>query len=162
MTVAIVLTGGRRPGPGPGRHRGAAVLLRARCERRRHADAPALLGQHDHELDAVVADYEERLACCLPGRKGHAVITTGALRSPAPEQVATVLAHERAHLRGRHPLCGIGGEGRRSPGRPRKWRGANRMARWGLCGRCARPAAVTGSPLPDPPDPDPPLCQECA
>lgn len=51
-----------------------------------------------------MVDYDERLAYCLPGRKGHAVITTGALASLAPEQVAAVLAHEQAHLRGRHHL----------------------------------------------------------
>ncbi|MFB4276422.1 MULTISPECIES: hypothetical protein [unclassified Nonomuraea] len=28
-------------------------------------------------------DHDERPACCLPGRNGHAVITTGALRSLA-------------------------------------------------------------------------------
>ncbi|MEV0388039.1 M56 family metallopeptidase [Nonomuraea sp. NPDC050643] len=83
---------------------GAAVLLRARRERRRHAEALTLLGRHDFDLDALVVDYDERLAYCLPGRKGHTVITTGALRSLAPEQVAAVLAHERAHLRGRHHL----------------------------------------------------------
>ncbi|MEV4471275.1 M56 family metallopeptidase [Nonomuraea sp. NPDC049504] len=83
---------------------GAVVLLRARRERRRHAEALSLLGRHDGDLDALVVDYDERLVYCLPGRKGHAVITTGALRSLAPEQVAAVLAHEQAHLRGRHHL----------------------------------------------------------
>ncbi|UBU11477.1 M56 family metallopeptidase [Nonomuraea gerenzanensis] len=83
---------------------GAAVLLRARRERRRHAEALSLLGRHDGDLGALVVDYDERLAYCLPGRKGHAVITTGTLRSLAPEQVAAVLAHEQAHLRGRHHL----------------------------------------------------------
>ncbi|MEU4508272.1 M56 family metallopeptidase [Nonomuraea wenchangensis] len=83
---------------------GAAVLLRARGERRRHAEALSLLGRHDGELDALVVDYDERLVYCLPGRNGHAVITTGALRSLAPEQVAAVLAHEQAHLRGHHHL----------------------------------------------------------
>jgi hypothetical protein len=83
---------------------GGAVLLSARRERRRHAEALTLLGRHDLGLDAVVVDYEERMAYCLPGRNGHAVITTGALRSLAPEQVAAVLAHEQAHLRGRHHL----------------------------------------------------------
>ncbi|MFC7641244.1 M56 family metallopeptidase [Streptosporangium lutulentum] len=63
-----------------------------------------LLGRHDSELDAVVLDHDEAAAYCLPGRKGRAVITTAALRSLAPEQVAAVLAHERAHLRGRHHL----------------------------------------------------------
>ncbi|WP_327582366.1 M56 family metallopeptidase [Nonomuraea sp. NBC_00507] len=83
---------------------GGAVMLGARRARRRHAEALALLGEHDHDLDALVVDYEERLVYCLPGRKGHAVITTGALRSLAPEQVAAVLAHEQAHLRERHHL----------------------------------------------------------
>ncbi|MEV0819869.1 M56 family metallopeptidase [Nonomuraea rubra] len=83
---------------------GGAVLLGARRERRRHAEALALLGRHHTGLGAMVVDYEERLAYCLPGRRGHAVITTGALRSLAPEQVAAVLEHERAHLRGRHHL----------------------------------------------------------
>ncbi|MGP4104590.1 M56 family metallopeptidase [Nonomuraea sp. KM90] len=89
---------------------GSAVVLRTRRERRRHAEALALLGRHDHDLDALVVDYDERLAYCLPGRNGHAVITTGALRSLAPEQVAAVLAHERAHLRGRHHLVLAGAE----------------------------------------------------
>ncbi|MFG1679305.1 M56 family metallopeptidase [Nonomuraea sp. NPDC049269] len=83
---------------------GGAVLFGARRERRRHADALALLGRHDVDLGAMVVDYEQRLAYCLPGRNGHAVITTGALRSLAPEQVAAVLAHEQAHLNGHHHL----------------------------------------------------------
>ncbi|TMR93569.1 M48 family metalloprotease [Nonomuraea basaltis] len=91
---------------------GGAVLLVARRERRRHAEALALLGEHDADLGALVVDYEERLAYCLPGRKGHAVITTGALRSLAPEQVAAVLAHEQAHLRGRHHLVLAAAEAR--------------------------------------------------
>ncbi|WP_431922381.1 M56 family metallopeptidase [Nonomuraea jabiensis] len=89
---------------------GGAVLLGARRERRRHAEALSLLGKHDVGLGALVVDYDERLAYCLPGRKGHAVITTGALRSLAPEQVAAVLAHEQAHLRGRHHLVPVGAE----------------------------------------------------
>ncbi|MCG5215923.1 M56 family metallopeptidase, partial [Streptosporangium soli] len=87
-----------------------AVLIRARGERRRHAEALALLGRHDGRLGALVVDYEERMAYCLPGRNGQTVITTGALRSLAAEQVAAVLAHERAHLRGRHHLVLAGAE----------------------------------------------------
>ncbi|GGL59787.1 M56 family metallopeptidase [Planomonospora parontospora] len=82
----------------------AAVLLRARRERRHHAQMLALLGCHDGELGAVVLTYDEPAAYCVPGRRGRAVITTGALQSLAPEEVAAVLAHERAHLRGRHHL----------------------------------------------------------
>ncbi|WP_440107028.1 M56 family metallopeptidase [Streptosporangium sp. H16] len=83
---------------------GAAILVRARRERRRHAEMLNLLGRHDGALDAVVLDHDEAAAYCLPGRDGKAVITTAALRSLAPEQVAAVLAHEQAHLRGRHHL----------------------------------------------------------
>ena len=91
-------------------HTSGAVLIRARGERRRHAEALTLLGRHDGRLGALVVDYEERMAYCLPGRNGQAVITTGALRTLAAEQVAAVLAHERAHLRGRHHLVLAGAE----------------------------------------------------
>lgn len=91
-------------------HCAVAVLSRARAERRRHAETLALLGRHDGRLDAIVVDYDERLAYCLPGRHGKAVITTGALRSLSLEQVAAVLAHEQAHLRGRHHLVLAGAE----------------------------------------------------
>ncbi|WP_326646235.1 M56 family metallopeptidase [Streptosporangium sp. NBC_01755] len=84
---------------------GAAILVRARRERRRHAEMLNILGHHDGVLDAVVLDHDEAAAYCLPGRDGKAVITTAALRSLAPEQVAAVLAHEQAHLRGRHHLA---------------------------------------------------------
>ncbi|MEO3860740.1 M56 family metallopeptidase [Acrocarpospora sp. B8E8] len=82
----------------------AAVLVMAGRERREHSDMLNLLGRHDGELDAVVLDHEVPAAYCLPGRQGRAVITTGAIQSLPPEQVAAVLAHEQAHLRGRHHL----------------------------------------------------------
>ncbi|MFI6602545.1 M56 family metallopeptidase [Nonomuraea sp. NPDC050536] len=82
----------------------AGVLLTARRERARHAGMLAILGRRDGELDAVVLEYGEPLAYCLPGRQNQAVITTAALRALPPEHVAAVLAHERAHLRGRHHL----------------------------------------------------------
>ncbi|MGW3347889.1 M56 family metallopeptidase [Nonomuraea rubra] len=80
------------------------VLVSAYRERRRHAEMLRLLGRHDSELDAIVLDYEEPLVYCLPGRQSKMVITTAALRSLTPEHVVAVLAHERAHLRGRHHL----------------------------------------------------------
>jgi Peptidase family M48 len=89
---------------------GAAMLLRTSRQRRRHAQMLMLIGRHDGDLGAVVVDYDERLVYCLPGRNGQAVITAGALRCLAPEQVAAVLAHERAHLCGRHHLLLAGAE----------------------------------------------------
>jgi Zn-dependent protease with chaperone function len=99
---------------------GAAVLLRAHVERREHAAMLGLLGRHDTDLGAVVIDYDERLAYCVPGRHAQMVITTGALHTLAPEQVTAVLEHERAHLRGRHHLVLAGAEAlaRAFPGVP--------------------------------------------
>lgn len=88
----------------------AHVLLRARRDRRRHAEMLTLLGRHDGDLGAVVVEYGERVAYCLPGRRAQTVITTAALESLSAEQVAAVLAHERAHLRGRHHLVLAAGE----------------------------------------------------
>ena len=41
---------------------------------------------------------------CLPGRRSLVVVTTGALDQLPAGQLTVVLAHERAHLRGRHDL----------------------------------------------------------
>lgn len=81
-----------------------AVLFTARRERRRHAEMLSIIGRHDGDLGALVIEFGEPLAYCLPGRRGKAVITTGALRSLSAEHVAAVLAHEQAHLRERHHL----------------------------------------------------------
>ncbi|GAA2647908.1 M56 family metallopeptidase [Nonomuraea recticatena] len=87
-----------------------AVLVRARRERGRHAAMLALLGRPDSALGAIVVDYAEPLVYCLPGRAAKTVITTAALRSLSASQVAAVLAHERAHVRGRHHLVLAAGE----------------------------------------------------
>lgn len=89
---------------------GGAVLVRAAVERRRHAAMLRLLGRRDAGLGAVVIDYDERLAYCVPGRRAQTVITTSALRALTPQQIAAVLEHERAHLRGRHHLVLAGAE----------------------------------------------------
>jgi Zn-dependent protease with chaperone function len=87
-----------------------AVLLTARRERTRHTKMLDILGRHDGDLGAVVLEYGDPLAYCLPGRRGKTVITTGALRSLSAEHVTAVLAHERAHLEGRHHLVLAAGE----------------------------------------------------
>ncbi|MFE3448895.1 M56 family metallopeptidase [Nonomuraea sp. NPDC059194] len=88
----------------------AVVLARAGRQRRRHAEGLAVLGRPDPELGAVVVEHAEPLVYCLPGRTATTVITTAALRSLNAEQLAAVLAHERAHLRGRHHLVLAAGE----------------------------------------------------
>lgn len=54
---------------------------------------------------AVVIDRPLAGAFCLPSRRGgQIVVTTGALEQLSTDELVAVLAHERAHLRGRHHL----------------------------------------------------------
>lgn len=82
----------------------AGEIGHAAALRRRHAAALALIGRPDHDLGAVVVDHAMPAAYCLPGRDGRVVVTTAALDALDADQVRAVLAHERAHLRGRHHL----------------------------------------------------------
>jgi Zn-dependent protease with chaperone function len=53
---------------------------------------------------AVVLDAPQPAAYCVPGRPATIVLTTAALAILDAGQLAAVLAHERAHLAGRHHL----------------------------------------------------------
>ncbi|MFC8452663.1 M56 family metallopeptidase [Kitasatospora sp. NPDC057223] len=59
-----------------------------------------LLAPGDHPL-AVLAD-DRADAFALPGRPGRVVVTAGMLRALSAPERAALLAHERAHLSGRH------------------------------------------------------------
>lgn len=61
----------------------------------------ALLGAGT-DRDLVVLPHPVPAAYCVPGRPGHIVMTDGALRALASDQVDAVVAHERAHLAGHH------------------------------------------------------------
>lgn len=50
------------------------------------------------------------LAYCVPGAGGRIVLTTAAADALSPEQRDAVVAHERAHLRGRHDLVRLGAD----------------------------------------------------
>lgn len=52
----------------------------------------------------MVIDAPRPAAYCVPGRPGTIVLTSAALAVLDPAQLAAVLAHERAHLAGRHHL----------------------------------------------------------
>jgi len=88
----------------------AAAMLALRCGRRlqaarqrtrSHAEAAFLTGRHLGP-STVVLDVPQRASYCLP--PGIIVVTSGALGILAPAQLDAVLAHERAHLAGRHHL----------------------------------------------------------
>jgi Zn-dependent protease with chaperone function len=76
-------------------------LQAAQQQTRSHAEAAFLTGRHVGP-STVVLDVPQRAAYCVP--PGIIVVTSGALGILAPAQLDAVLAHERAHLAGRHHL----------------------------------------------------------
>jgi Zn-dependent protease with chaperone function len=80
-------------------------LRRASISTREHAEAARIVGRRAGGPDAAfVLDAARPAVYCVPGRPPTIVLTTGALAVLDPEQLAAVLAHERAHLAGRHHL----------------------------------------------------------
>lgn len=80
---------------------GCVVCRAARRERRQHRCDLHLLGE-PAGTGVVVLDHPQPSAFCVPGEGGHIVLTRGALDVLSPAELAAVLAHERAHLSGRH------------------------------------------------------------
>lgn len=86
------------------------VSYRSRARRARHRTLVDLLDRAEQhgEFEAVVPgalrvlDGPLPFAYCLPGRSPRVVLSGAALRMLPAEQVAAVLTHEQAHLRGRH------------------------------------------------------------
>ncbi|MER5770887.1 M56 family metallopeptidase [Streptomyces sp. NPDC001985] len=98
----------------------AGTAWRARRERRRHADLLLMIGTEAPGYGATVVEHAVPAVYCLPGRDRRVVVTRGALDVLTGEQVRAVLAHERAHLRGRHhlPLLAAGAFAAAFPGLP--------------------------------------------
>jgi peptidase M48-like protein len=101
-TIAIALIGlalvvsaltGRRIG-------GTLRKLRARSHR--HAMAARVVGSPTRWRDVVVVEAEHPAAYCVAGRPCAIVVTTAAVATLEDDQLAAVLAHEQAHLSGRH------------------------------------------------------------
>lgn len=79
-------------------------LRGARRTRREHLHGLQLVARRDPTLDALVVDHPAAAAYCLPGRAATIVLTSSAVASLRDRELAAVIAHERAHLRGRHHL----------------------------------------------------------
>jgi Zn-dependent protease with chaperone function len=77
-------------------------LLRARAHTHRHAQQARVVGRHVDGVDAVVLDAPERVAYCVAGRPNTIVVTSATLDALDDRHLGAVLAHERAHLAGRH------------------------------------------------------------
>lgn len=73
--------------------------------RRRHRSLLALVARRDPGTpDALVLDHAAAAAYCLPGWHATLVVSAGTLQMLDRDQLAAVLAHERAHGRERHDL----------------------------------------------------------
>jgi bla regulator protein blaR1 len=81
----------------------AATHLRAAGQQAlRHAQTARLAGRPEPALGAVLVEHPEPTAYCVAGRQPTVILTTGAVEALDPAQLQAVLAHERAHLAGRH------------------------------------------------------------
>ncbi|HEV2639785.1 MAG TPA: M56 family metallopeptidase [Actinocrinis sp.] len=84
---------------------GVLVTSAVRIERdlRRQRAAVDLLTRP--EADGVlVLEHPEPVAYCVPGPQPRIVVTAGAIAALPPDELAALLAHERAHAQGRHEL----------------------------------------------------------
>jgi Zn-dependent protease with chaperone function len=78
-------------------------LRRTSVSTREHAEAARIVGHRAGDA-AFVLDTTRPAVYCVPGHPPTIVVTTGALAVLEPGQLTAVLAHERAHLAGRHHL----------------------------------------------------------
>lgn len=67
-----------------------------------HATAARVVGSPTRWRDVVVVQSDRPAAYCVAGRPRAIVVTSAALASLQNDQLAAVLAHEQAHLSGRH------------------------------------------------------------
>ncbi len=82
---------------------GSVAGLRAWRAAGRHRALLALAGQPAAGLPGItVLEHGRSFAYCLPGRQGPVVVSSAALGRLQAEQLAAVLAHERAHQAGHH------------------------------------------------------------
>lgn len=80
-------------------------LAKMRRSNHEHVEAVRLVGHHAVLPGVVVISAEQATAYCVAdGGRNAVVVTTAALDLLEPEGLAAVLAHEHAHLKGRHHL----------------------------------------------------------
>lgn len=85
-----------------------AAMAQAVRQRRSHRHVLRIVGRSDAALGATIIDCATPAAYCLPGRAHRIVVSTGALEALSKPELAAVLAHEQAHLAGRHHLVVAG------------------------------------------------------
>ncbi len=69
---------------------------------REHAQAARLIGEPTDRPDVFVLNAERPAAYCVAGRPNAIVVTSAAVERLTGSQLDAVLAHENAHITGRH------------------------------------------------------------
>jgi Zn-dependent protease with chaperone function len=83
----------------------AAAVTAVLKARHRQRTLLGLLAHDDPKVPgALVVDHPVAAAYCVPGLRSAIVISAGTLNLLDTDELAAVLAHERAHLRARHDL----------------------------------------------------------
>ncbi|MGY1856880.1 M56 family metallopeptidase [Modestobacter sp. SYSU DS0290] len=88
----------------------ALSWVRTARTRRRHREllelvvAPRLPGALDPAAEALLLDHPAPVAFCIPGARPLLVLSSGMVAELPRNQLAAVVAHERAHLREHHHL----------------------------------------------------------
>ncbi|OBI79748.1 M56 family metallopeptidase [Mycobacterium sp. E740] len=77
-------------------------VTRLRSRSREHANAVLLVGRRTTRPGVVVVDAQRSAAYCVSGRPPAIVVTSAAWSSLPRPELAAVLAHEQAHIAGRH------------------------------------------------------------
>lgn len=88
-----------------GTRAGSCVIthtVRSRRHRRRHRSALAMLTGGTRCHGALILDSPVAAAYCVPGLHPQIVLSRGAIEALTPAELIAVLAHEHAHLQGRH------------------------------------------------------------
>jgi Zn-dependent protease with chaperone function len=82
----------------------ARTISGMRVRAREHAEAVRLVGHRTGDPDVVIVEAPEPAAYCVSGRPSAIVVTSAAVSVLDEYELAAVVAHERAHLSGRHSL----------------------------------------------------------
>ena len=82
----------------------AASFAGVLVERHRHRRIVDLVARPAPDLGSLVLEHAVAIAYCVPGVRPRVVLTEATLEVLADDELAAVLAHERAHVRGRHDL----------------------------------------------------------
>ncbi|WP_067138659.1 M56 family metallopeptidase [Microtetraspora malaysiensis] len=78
------------------------ATVRTVAEQRRQRLLVDVAAEHRAEHDIYVLPGSSPVAYCVPGSTARVVLSRGALQLLSERELAAVLAHERAHARGRH------------------------------------------------------------